>query len=897
MEVIFVLAILWLGFSHRNLARRVKDLEARLGAAAPQPSGAVAEGVPAGSAEPPPAAVSGPWQEALPAAEAPPAATAAAGIPAAPAVADEAVPRQDHPVVFSPERFAALGRWLRDNWVYAVSALSLALAGVFFVQYGVERGLLPPAARVALAILFGLALIAGGETIRRRWGDSRGPTAHLPSVFSGAGLVSVFAGIVAARMLYGLIGPVPAFAGLVATSGAAILLGWLHGPLLAAIGLLGAAAAPFLTGGDSSDVTWLYGYYALVGVTGLMVDTLRRWAWVSVLALVLAFAGGLLIAAGGGGAGGFAALAGVLALAAIAVPVRSLAPDHPAPTVIEAVLARGKAGWPAFPVRLAAGAMLAAAILTAWVPAETAAGSLAAFAALAALVVGVALWAGRAPGIADLAALPAMAFLGRLVLEATDGGPLWSEFAARAIHLRPPETAAPVTASLLVGLATLGSLAAARRSLAGRDHPAVWSAGAALFAPLSVLALEVLWQPALVVGAYPWALHSIALAAVMTALAAAFARADGGAGRRTAHATLAALALIAFALFAVLTKGALTLALAVLILGAAALGRRFRLPEMGWFMQAGIAVIGWRLIVDPGVAWAVESAGLWEVWAAYGGAAVAAGAALVLWPGASRATRAALESGAAAWAALLANVLLTRWLIVDGAEDRLFTHWGLTLNALPWLITLLVQLYRMPAGMRWLRGIIATVAGLIALAGLALAVGPGSPAAPWSASDNWVRGPLILDTLALAYLVPGLMLLVALPRLAHLRSWLRGLLGIAGAMLAGLYATLEIRRFWRGDDLSVPGVTQPELYTYTVALLVVGAALLWQAIAKRSRGLRRIAMAVIALAIAKVFLIDASGLSGLTRVFSFLALGLSLAALAWLNRWAAGRQGDDAEAA
>lgn len=49
-------------------------------------------------------------------------------------------------------------------------------------------------------------------------------------------------------------------------------------------------------------------------------------------------------------------------------------------------------------------------------------------------------------------------------------------------------------------------------------------------------------------------------------------------------------------------------------------------------------------------------------------------------------------------------------------------------------------------------------------------------------------------------------------------------------------------------------------------------------------------MAVIALTIAKVFLIDASGLTGLTRVFSFLALGLSLAALAWLNRWAAGRQ-------
>ncbi|MBC7737444.1 MAG: DUF2339 domain-containing protein, partial [Candidatus Saccharibacteria bacterium] len=39
----------------------------------------------------------------------------------------------------------------------------------------------------------------------------------------------------------------------------------------------------------------------------------------------------------------------------------------------------------------------------------------------------------------------------------------------------------------------------------------------------------------------------------------------------------------------------------------------------------------------------------------------------------------------------------------------------------------------------------------------------------------------------------------------------------------------------------------------------------------------RIGMAVIAVTVAKVFLIDASGLTGLTRVFSFLGLGLSLA--------------------
>ena len=57
------------------------------------------------------------------------------------------------------DRLGALLAWLQHNWVYAISALSLALAGVFFVQYGMEKGLLPPGLRVLVALGFGAALI------------------------------------------------------------------------------------------------------------------------------------------------------------------------------------------------------------------------------------------------------------------------------------------------------------------------------------------------------------------------------------------------------------------------------------------------------------------------------------------------------------------------------------------------------------------------------------------------------------------------------------------------------------------------------------------------------------------------------------------------------------------
>ncbi len=803
-------------------------------------------------------------------------------------------PASDGPVVITAARASALGTWLRDNWVYAVSAISLAFAGVFFVQYGMEKGLLPPAARVGMAVLFGLVLVVAGEWIRRRSGDGEtSATAYLPSTFSGAGLVSMFAGVLAARQLYGLIGVEAAFAGLVAVAALAVVLGWFYGPFLAAVGLIGAAAAPFVIGGSSDAAYWLYGYFALIAGAGLAVDAVRRWAWVSVLALALGYAGGWLTLQGTGGLGWFALFLAGMALLSVTVPALRLQPDHEGPMLAEALVSRGKTGWPIFPTRLAAGSIvlstLGLALSAGAVPSE----SVMAFFCLAVLAGVLMFWADRARALADLAFIPAAGFLVRLGFEGIDQWPLAWEFSQQAIVARAPETSAPATAGLLLGAATLMTLIAAWRSHAA-EYRAFWAAGAALIAPLAAVLLELFWAPSGVLGAYPWALYVIALAALMALLASRFAGQDGDDRRRAAYATLSTLSLIALALFLVTTKGALTLALAALVVAAAALDRRFRLPEMGWFIQAAVVGLSYRLVIDPGLIWAIDEALTWEVLAAYGGAAAGMVPGLWLLRGLERrGARVFLESAAAAFAALLANVLITRWLTAGEVEAWVLSHWALTLNAMPWLILALVQLYRLQLGgaLRWLRWAIAAVAGVLALGGIGAAVLPANPlfGLSYGSAEGLVYGPYILDTLLVAYGLPAALLLAAQTRLAHLNRWLRYALVALGTALAALYAGLEIRRFWQGDDLSVPGVTQPELYSYTIALMALGAGLLYQAIARRSPGLRRAAMAVIALTVAKVFLIDASGLSGLTRVFSFLALGLSLAGLAWLNRWAAER--------
>lgn len=204
-------------------------------------------------------------------------------------------------VVLSSEKIKALVSWLVQNWFYAVSAVSLGLAGIFLVLYGMEQGLLPPSVRIMASFAFGAALIGAGEYIRRRFGDGEdSATAYLPSTFSGAGIVTLFGAVLSARLLYGFIGPEVALFGMALVGFVAIVLGWFYGPLLAAVGVIGAMVAPFIIGGSSDDPSLLLVYFAIITVMGLAIDTLRRWAWVSVASLVAGFGAGTLLMLGSG---------------------------------------------------------------------------------------------------------------------------------------------------------------------------------------------------------------------------------------------------------------------------------------------------------------------------------------------------------------------------------------------------------------------------------------------------------------------------------------------------------------------------------------------------------------------------------------------------------------------
>ncbi|MGB0440229.1 MAG: DUF2339 domain-containing protein, partial [Paracoccaceae bacterium] len=281
-----------------------------------------------------------------------------------------------------------------------------------------------------------------------------------------------------------------------------------------------------------------------------------------------------------------------------------------------------------------------------------------------------------------------------------------------------------------------------------------------------------------------------------------------------------------------------------------------------------------------------------EVIAAYLGPIVGFCAALSVLAGLDR-PKARGFLGSAAWttAGVFVSILLFRWLSSLSGGHTL-SHWAMGLFASIWLILMLAQIHRMSLGgaLQYLRiglaGAYALFSGAL-LAASVLLLNPLWGGLIPSVSIE-VIGPPVLNSLAIAYLLPA-GILIQIPRYrAHLHRHLWITACALAVVLGAVWIFAALRHVWQGSegmDLSHP-MTQPELYSYTVVLLLVGAGLFYQSLARRAKRMRQVGLAVIGLAVIKVFFVDISELNGLTRVFSFLLLGLALAGLAWLERWA-----------
>ncbi|MET1112221.1 MAG: DUF2339 domain-containing protein [Allosphingosinicella sp.] len=144
-------------------------------------------------------------------------------------------------------------------------------------------------------------------------------------------------------------------------------------------------------------------------------------------------------------------------------------------------------------------------------------------------------------------------------------------------------------------------------------------------------------------------------------------------------------------------------------------------------------------------------------------------------------------------------------------------------------------------------------------------------------------GPLVLlNLLACLYGLP-LALLALAPRIAPdlFPRWERPR-AAAQMLLVALFAFSTLRQLVHGSILVAPGLSQGEDIARSILAVALAIGFLLWGMRRRSRSWRIGSLVLMLAAVAKVFLLDASGLEGLMRIASFVALGFSLIGIGWL---------------
>src|SRR6266550_3954545 len=162
-----------------------------------------------------------------------------------------------------------------------VGGLAVLVGLAFLVALAVERGWLGEEARTVLAFVGSALLLGLGAWLHEHRGRTQASLAAC-----GTGLAGLFLSLTAATVLYDLVPVGPALAGafVFGAAGAALAVRWDATPI-GGLGILGALAAPILTGATHNAQALLF--LAIAEAAAVAVLVWRRWDWLRVAAVAL----------------------------------------------------------------------------------------------------------------------------------------------------------------------------------------------------------------------------------------------------------------------------------------------------------------------------------------------------------------------------------------------------------------------------------------------------------------------------------------------------------------------------------------------------------------------------------------------------------------------------------
>jgi uncharacterized membrane protein len=461
-----------------------------------------------------------------------------------------------------------------------------------------------------------------------------------------------------------------------------------------------------------------------------------------------------------------------------------------------------------------------------------------------------------------------------------------SEFAIGVLGVDATPVAASTALTLRIGIALglvfIGSgLWAARRFAAAPQVRAASWAAWAVIVPLVVLL--ALWS------AFGNLDRDLAYAAVALLLVAVFA--TGGEWiARAEQPPLRGGAAVSFALAGAAIAALMMLHMAfnsgwtTLLLGAAAivpaLATRWRsYPVLGWISVGTVAAVLARVALDPTIVGAnfLSTTPVFN-WLLPGYGIPALAFVFCAWQ-LGRTTRGrprlAMEAAGALFSLLTIAMLVRHAMhagVIDTGAATLAEQAIYTIIAIGAGAILVAIDARSPSSvLRW--GSMA--AGVVSVA--FVVIQHFLVLNPLFTDESTGRIP-VFNLLFLAYLLPAVAAGgLALYSRGKRPGWYSAMLALVAALLAFAYATLSVRRLFKGEFIALwSGLGQVETYTYSALWLAIGVALLTTGVWLKSQVLRIASAALIAVAVLKVFIFDMSELEGVLRALSFIGLGAVL---------------------
>ncbi|NKI36464.1 DUF2339 domain-containing protein [Wenzhouxiangella sp. XN79A] len=791
-------------------------------------------------------------------------------------------------LVFDPWPFL---RALQRNWMAWLGGLSIALAGIFLARYAIEQGLLGPGARIALGLGTGVALHAGAAWLLKKSGSHPALAA-----MAGGGSITLFATLLAALHSYQMFSPTLVFVVLALVALATMWLAVSHGPLLAIIGMLGAYAVPILVSTGSGKLFAALVYALIITGSVLLLARVVRigWLW---WGAVLGALGWWYLSLTGTQVDGFRGLyLAVLAYLLMAVCSGNwrLAQAHPGEVWLLGP-ARGRSNDPSrdgtdedhppsavweqgLPIALLGivGAQLVSVLHSGWV------GHWPTFLALPALLLFVSL------GQPRLLALVWMLLLGSLACI----GVLYASFPnadiGRLVDMRGLNEPLTDPSGLLFSLACLGLLyllAAFWGDRYGRQR-AWWASLLAMTPTLCLLTAYLTASP--ITSTLYWTLLFAGVAAVQMAIAVIASNRVNKQTTDQHHGQwigiwhfIAGHFGYAIAVAVAFEAATLTLALAAQVLSLAWLIQRFDVRALGWLLKLVVLLVVVRLTANP---WLVDYPATWHwpLWT-YGGST------LLCWL-ASRQLAGYPKLREWTEVASLHLFVLTVW-----AEARYLLHDGRAFFAdysfseatlyigLAGALNLVYHYRARISGelARWYHGysILLLAFGLLNYLGILINLANSEP---WAVTAIGEQPVFNLLTLALG--LPIVFGALYARYYGHAGSRARKLAALFVGIASFLFVSFQVRHLWQGTVSLQTGTSSGELYTYSIVWLVMAVAAMLLAGVRQWQNLYRGGLAMLAVVILKIFLIDLSDLDGLLRVASFMGLGLALVGISFLHQ-------------